>query len=224
MIPLRIHSTTNRWSASLLLLVVIGGVHYLSSTNEFQASTWIEAYGLVPFRWWSEAAWDTLGPARQLFSLLSYAYLHDDWFHCLFNLWWLVVFGPVVHARFGSLAFCMIYTSAGVAGGVVYVLISPESLSPLVGASANISGVLGAYWVGCRQHGIKMLGLYKPLQGNRFMALFLCVQIVLALFYTHHNVGVAFVSHVIGCVVGVLVALSYSRDANDAETAMMEQR
>ena len=223
MIPLRIHTSSNRWSASFVLVIIMSMVHYLVSTNELQAATWIEAYGLVPLRWWSEAAWHTLGPARQLLSLLSYAYLHDDWFHCLFNLWWLIVFGPVVHARFGSLATFMMYTCAGIGGGVVYILIVPESISPLVGASANISGLIGAFWVGCRQDGIRVLGLNKPLHGGRFMALFLCVQIALALVYTQHNMGVAFVSHVIGCVVGVLVALSYSRDEVNLQTEILER-
>ena len=218
MIPLRIHTSSNRWSASLVLAASMSVIHYFVSTNEFQAASWIEAYGLVPLRWWSEAAWNTLGPIRQLASLLSYAYLHDDWFHCLFNLWWLVVFGPVVHARFGGLASFMVYTCAGIGGGIVYILIAPQSVSPLVGASANISGLIGAFWVGCGQNGVKVLGFNKPLQGGRFMLLFLCVQIVLALMYTQHNMGVAFVSHVIGCVVGVLVALSYSRDGVYAET------
>jgi membrane associated rhomboid family serine protease len=223
MLPLRIHSSSTRWSASILLVVAMMVVHYLATNHPLYSSRWIEAYGLVPLRWWSESAWHTLGPLRQLSSLLTYAYLHDDWSHCLFNLWWLMVFGPVVHARFGSIALFMIYTCAGIAGGVVYILVSPDSLSPLVGASANISGVLGGYWVGCREHGVSVLGIGKPLHGGRFMALFLIVQIVLALLYTHHNVGVAFVSHVIGCVVGVLVALSYSRDDGDSENLMMVQ-
>jgi membrane associated rhomboid family serine protease len=223
MLPIRIHSPFMRWSGSVVFVVIIAVVHYLATNQPLYSSWWIEAYGLVPLRWWSESAWQTLGSVRQLSSLLTYAYLHEDWAHCLFNLWWLIVFGPVVHARFGSIALFMIYSCAGISGGVVYILVSPDSLSPLVGASANISGILGAYWVGCRQHEISVLGLGKPLRGSRFMALFLTAQIVLALVYTHHNVGVAFVSHLIGCVVGVLVALSYSRNEGDLENLMMIQ-
>ena len=92
-------------------------------------------------------------------------------------------------------------------GGATYLMSSADSLSPLVGASANISGILGAYWVGCRQHSVALLGLDKPVHGGVFTALFIGVQIMPALLYTDHHVGIAFLCHVVGWMAGVLVAL-----------------
>ena len=222
MIPIRVHSSSTRWSLGLFLVTCLCTIHYCITSDVFNADQWIDAYGLVPLRWWNETAWQKLGVLRQLSAIVSYAYLHDDWFHCLFNAWWLLVFAPAVHARFGGMAFWMVYTCAGIGGGATYLMSSADSLSPLVGASANISGILGAYWVGCRQHSVALLGLDKPVHGGVFTALFIGVQIMLALLYTDHHVGIAFLCHVVGWMVGVLVALGYSREQQDTEMMVLD--
>ena len=217
MIPLRVDTSIRPRILSVFLILLLVSIQGLQSSDWLQGYLSIEKFGLVPIRWWSTSSWELLGAERQLLSLFTYAYLHDDWPHCLVNVWWLFVFGPVVHARFGALALVMIYTVSGLAGGAAYLSYAPESISPLIGASANISGLLGAYLVGSRHQGVFLLGLETPLKGGLFVCLFLLVQIILSVIYGPETVGVAFGSHVVGCVVGVFVSLSYTRHENDPE-------
>ena len=210
MIPLRVHVEERRLSFSLVLVLLLAGIQLLTMYGNVVAHGWIERFGLVPIRWWSERTWEMLGPVQQVSALLSYAYIHADWFHCVSNLWWLYVFTPLVHARFGTVATLMIYTCGGIAGGVVYLVLWPDSVSPLVGASANISGVMGVYLVECRDARIKLIGISHLVPARIFVPMFLLVQAGLAYVYMPSALGVAFSSHVVGCLVGAFVSMSYT--------------
>lgn len=79
------------------------------------------------------------GEAARIWSFLSYAFLHADWSHLIFNSLWLAAFGSAVAFRFGTTRF-LIYTAAGAIGGaVLHLAIHPASPVPMVGASAAIS-------------------------------------------------------------------------------------
>ena len=82
-------------------------------------------------------------------TLLTYGFLHADWTHLLLNAGWLMAFGTVVAYRFGASRrsrrqFYVFFLICCVAGALVHVVIYPSSYQPLVGASAGISGLMGA--------------------------------------------------------------------------------
>jgi membrane associated rhomboid family serine protease len=84
--------------------------------------------------WW--------GP--QIWSFVTYALFHADLNHLFFNLVWLFAFGPPIARRFGTarfLAFCA-FTAA--AGAVAHLLTHLGEFAPMIGASAAISGAMGA--------------------------------------------------------------------------------
>jgi membrane associated rhomboid family serine protease len=74
--------------------------------------------------------------------LLTAAFLHYGPFHLLLNmvaLWW---FGSLLEQRIGSGRFLLLYIVSGLAGSAGALVHTP--LSPTVGASGAIFGVLGA--------------------------------------------------------------------------------
>lgn len=83
----------------------------------------------------------------QLITLVTATFLHAGWLHLFSNLLYLLVFGPAVHSRLGWRGFTGLYLISGVVGSVAYSLAHPVSMSPLVGASGAIAGVLGAHLV-----------------------------------------------------------------------------
>ncbi len=75
---------------------------------------------------------------------VSYIFLHGSWAHVLINTVWLLAFGPVVSRRFGLLRFLAFFLLCGVAGAAVQLACNWGSADPIVGASAAISGLMGA--------------------------------------------------------------------------------
>ncbi len=91
------------------------------------------------------------GASHAFLTLITSQFIHGCWLHIVGNMLFLMVFGPAVEERIGSLLFPFFYLAAGVIAGLVQVLaISPmfgAMTEPNVGASGAIAGVLGAYLV-----------------------------------------------------------------------------
>lgn len=81
------------------------------------------------FRWWTP---------------LTYALLHGSWTHVLVNGVWLAAFGSAVARRFGAVRFLLFFAVTAIGGVVAHSAIHFFEFSPLVGASAAISGAMAA--------------------------------------------------------------------------------
>lgn len=84
--------------------------------------------GISP-RWWTP---------------LTYSFLHGGFAHIAINGVWLLAFGTAVCRRFGSLRFLLFYAFAAILGALAFYAVHPLGLQPVVGASAAISGAMGA--------------------------------------------------------------------------------
>lgn len=84
---------------------------------------------------------------KELYTLFTSMFLHGDIHHIFGNMLYLWIFGDNVEDRMGHGKFLAFYLLSGMAGALVQSLITPNSLVPMIGASAAISGVLGAYFV-----------------------------------------------------------------------------
>ncbi len=82
--------------------------------------------------------------ALRPWTLLTYALLHASWAHVGFNCVWLVAFGAAVARRFSALRFSVLLLVAAVAGALVQYASDVTSFQLVIGASAAVSGVIGA--------------------------------------------------------------------------------
>ena len=83
----------------------------------------------------------------QVWRLITYQFLHKDFWHILFNMMGLFFFGSPLERHWGTKKFLIFYLSCGVAGGIFYVLLVVTGFLPagsLVGASGGVLGVLTA--------------------------------------------------------------------------------
>jgi len=95
------------------------------------------------FRW--GAVPDEIAHGHDLFALLTSMFLHGGWLHVAGNMLFLWVFGDNVEDAMGHARYLLFYLLCGLVAGLAQVAIEPSSLTPLVGASGAIAGVLGAY-------------------------------------------------------------------------------
>lgn len=83
----------------------------------------------------------------QLWRLITYQFLHGGFGHILFNMLWLLFFGPSLERQWGSKKFLTFYLLCGTAGGLFYIFLVYAGFltaGSLIGASGAILGVLTA--------------------------------------------------------------------------------
>jgi membrane associated rhomboid family serine protease len=80
-------------------------------------------------------------------SVFTSMFLHAGWMHVIGNMLYLWIFGDNIEDQLGHFGFLIFYLAAGAVAAVTQVFINPSTLTPMVGASGAIAGVMGAYFV-----------------------------------------------------------------------------
>jgi membrane associated rhomboid family serine protease len=147
-------------------------------------------------------------------SALTSMFVHGGLLHLLGNMLFLFIFGNNVEDRFGRFRFTLFYLLAGYTSAYAFAFTVPNSTQPLIGASGAIAGVLGAYlWLYPRDKVIALVPFlfFIPLQLPAWLVL--GSWFLLQAFYANGGgVGdgnVAYVSHVVGFGVGLLLTMLY---------------
>jgi membrane associated rhomboid family serine protease len=82
------------------------------------------------------------GLGAQIWTFLTYAFLHADFVHVGVNSIWFLPFGSAMARRFGSWRFLGFCAVTAVAGAALHLLTHPRELLPMIGASAAVSGLM----------------------------------------------------------------------------------
>lgn len=80
----------------------------------------------------------------KIWTLLTYAALHGSWVHLGSNGVWLLAFGSPVAKRFGTQRFILFFCFTAIAGALAHYLTHLYGVDPVIGASAAVSGAMGA--------------------------------------------------------------------------------
>jgi membrane associated rhomboid family serine protease len=84
------------------------------------------------------------GVAAQIWTFVTYAFIHGDATHLVINAVWLLAFGSAVARRFGTVRFLSFFAVTAAAGAAAHLATHFGALVPMVGASAAISGCMAA--------------------------------------------------------------------------------
>jgi membrane associated rhomboid family serine protease len=124
---------------------------YGYETSPTDVDRFICKYSLQPKEFMDNLAGksDVASPDRTVIflSILTAIFLHGGWLHILGNMLFLWVFGDNVEDRLGHIPYLLFYLAAGVIASFVQIVVDPNSLTPVIGASGAVAGVLGAYIV-----------------------------------------------------------------------------
>jgi membrane associated rhomboid family serine protease len=150
---------------------------------------------------------------RNLYTLFTSMFLHADLFHIGGNMLFLYVFGDNVEDSFGHARFLLFYLACGLAADLVHILslTTPVDLmTPTLGASGAISGVMGAYIVLYPRARILALLIFRffyvtPVPAVIFLGFWFALQLLLS--FLDVAGGVAYWAHIGGFVAGVAIAL-----------------
>jgi len=136
-------------AAIVVLLAVLGLVQLLLMfvlTAE-QTTEFLLLFAFIPARYdfsvLSDVAWPG-GWAADIWTFVTYALIHANLTHLIFNAVWLLAFGSPVARRFGPLRFTAFMALTAAAGAAAHLATHFGELLPMVGASAAISGAMAA--------------------------------------------------------------------------------
>lgn len=77
-------------------------------------------------------------------TLLTYAFLHGSWLHVGLNAVWLAAFGTPIARRIGPERFLWLAALTAVAGALMHWATHAYDATPMIGASAIVSGMMAA--------------------------------------------------------------------------------
>lgn len=138
-------------------------------------------------------------------SLLTSMFLHGSVFHLLGNMWFLWLFGNNIEEAYGGVRFLLVYLFAGLVAALGFIVLNPDGITPLIGASGAIAGVLGSYLVLFPKRWVISLVVITllPIPAVVFLGLWFAAQFMV------NDPGVAWEAHVFGFVAGVVITLLF---------------
>jgi membrane associated rhomboid family serine protease len=147
-----------------------------------------------------------------LLSLITANFLHGGWLHLIGNMWFLWLAGAVLEDTWGRLIYPAFYMIAGVLALQVHAMSNPGSLTPTIGASGAIAGLMGAFLVRFPTTKIEMgwLFFYRIYRFKMAAYWLLPLWLLTEIFYGSAGSamsGVAHWAHVGGFVFGALIAV-----------------
>ena len=165
------------------------------------------------------------GPSPIWLTLVSAMFLHANLIHLAGNMLFLTIFGQRVEEVFGRSIFLGFYLGSGLVGTLAQILAEPNSLTPILGASGAIAGVMGAYLVWFPRDRVRVL-VFNSLflvPASGVIGCWIVTQLLLGLCFTGavaQSSQIAYLAHIGGVVVGIGVglALKFGRlnDRHDA--------
>jgi len=210
MIPIRDTVPSKNYPIMNNTLIGVSAAVFLIQMFQGDPGRFVYIYGLVPARYSIPEISHYFTSFQQVFSLISFMFLHGGFWHLLGNMWSLYIFGDNVEDSLGHLRYLVFYLLCGMASGLSHLALNSQSEIPTVGASGAIAGVMGAYFL--LYPGSRILTLIPiiiiPWMVEIPAFIFLGVWFVMQMLYASGSnaaaTGIAWWAHVGGFVFGVV--------------------
>lgn len=208
--PLRDENPTTRKPIVTVALIVINCLIYLygltKPTQELQR--FIVQYALIPSELTNLVELTPYASVPILLTPLTSMFLHGGFMHLGGNMLFLWVFGNNIEDYLGPIKFLLFYLLSGFAADFLFVVFSPDSQIPMIGASGAIAGILGAYMVLYpRAKILTLVFLFYFIRIVRMPAMivlgfWIVFQLIMSAIASGSGGGVAWLAHVGGFAFG----------------------
>jgi len=216
MIPIRDTIQSRSYPVVNTAIIVVNVLVYffqLSKGTGMELTRFFLIYGLVPARYTVPELGRYFSTDQQLFSFLSFMFLHGGFWHLLGNMWSLYIFGDNVEDRLGPIRYMLFYLLCGIASGLTQLAVNHTSQVPTIGASGAIAGIMGAYFVLYPKSRILTLipiffiPYFVEIPAYFFLGIWFLMQFMSGLGSHLQASGVAWWAHIGGFVAGVLLLM-----------------
>ena len=139
--------------------------------------------------------------SRWIWQPFTYMFLHGSFWHLLFNLFALWMFGMPIEAQWGERDFIKYYWLCGLGAAAAHLALSPHSTVPVIGASGAVYGLLVAFAM-LYPDAVVYLYFLIPIRAAHMAILFGLIEFFSGA--TGATPGVARFAHLGGMVTGYL--------------------
>ncbi len=179
-----------RLPPALKSLIIANVVVFIVAT--LVGNSFFDLFGLVPHRVLAD---------RWVWQPISYLFVHGSIMHLLLNLFALWMFGVPVEAQWGPRDFLKYYFICGLGAAAGSIILSPHSMSPVIGASGAIYGLLVAFAM-LYPDAVVYLYFLIPVKAAHVAILFGLVEFFAGA--TNATPGIARFAHLGGMITGYL--------------------
>jgi membrane associated rhomboid family serine protease len=163
-----------------------------------------------PFVWFALRSYDVIH-RFYLWELVTYLFLHGGWFHIIFNMFALWMFGSDLESLWGGRKFLFYYFLTGIGAGIMDVTLNavfhPAIPSATIGCSGAIYGLLLAYGMIFPDRPI-YLYMIIPIKAKWFVVIMGAIEFVSS--FSGPGSGVSHVAHLGGMLFGYLYLRGWS--------------
>lgn len=245
MIPIRDNNPTLHQPVVTVVIIVTNIIMWFyvqGAGSELGLARSLCNYGLIPGELLGSVVSNTklqitgnyvcvLGDGGSVTTLISHAFLHGSWFHLIANMWFLWIFGDNVEDMMDRWQFVIFYLMCAFAAAVAQIVTAPGAITPMVGASGAIGGVMGAYarlYPKAEIHTVIPIGFYitsASIPAAYMLGYWFFIQVLSGLPALGGSTGgVAFWAHVGGFLAGlVLIGPLHRPDYLAAHNALIER-
>ena len=177
---------------AIKILVSVNFGIFLLQTIARTEGMFFPLFGLVPKLVWSEF---------MIWQPFTYLFFHGGIWHLLINMFVLWMFGSELERLWGKEHFLKFYFVTGVGAGLVTMIFGLNSMTPIVGASGAVYGVLLAYGLTYPNRTVYLYGII-PIKSLWFV-----IGIgVIAFMSSFDNVSqISHLTHLSGMMIGYLM-------------------
>lgn len=205
-IPSRNYPIVNNAIIFINIVVFLIEIMFIQDMDRF-----IYIYGLVPARYTIPSIAVHFTFFDQLFSFLSFMFLHGGFWHLLGNMWFLYIFGDNVEDSLGHVKYVVFYLLCGLLSGLTHFIVNWNSPIPTIGASGAVAGVMGAYLILYPRSRVLTLipifiiPYFIEIPAAFFLAVWFLFQFLSAMLSDAHAAGIAWWAHIGGFIFGIIL-------------------
>jgi membrane associated rhomboid family serine protease len=147
MIPFKDDNPTQTFPFVTVALIVVNSLIYLllflqQKLSPLDSIYIVKSYGAIPH---FLLTFKTVQPIHPALTIFTSMFIHGGPLHLVTNMLYLWIFGDNIEDRLGHARFLVFYLLCGIAAAYSHAIANYYSLTPMIGASGAVSGVLGAY-------------------------------------------------------------------------------
>jgi membrane associated rhomboid family serine protease len=139
------------------------------------------------------------------YQLVTYMFAHGGFFHILFNMYALWIFGRVLERVWGAKKFLIFYLLCGLAAGLTQMFFAGSA----VGASGAIMGLLAAFAYTFPHTQFYILPIPVPIKAKYLAAIYAAIDIFGG--FSGGSDGVAHFAHLGGLVMGFILVIIWNK-------------
>lgn len=148
---------------------------------------------------------------RRYWTIITSMFMHGDFIHIIFNMWFFFVVADNCEKAMGHLYFLITYIVSGICAALLHALFTvlvPFMMDiPTLGASGAIFGIIAVYGILFPKNKLGLLGStrMRKISAQQFILIYFVTEIIYAIISLGAS-GTAQMAHVGGFIAGAFFA------------------